>query len=82
LFKSYIEFLLTLQPETLQDVGFWAAVRVSCNSLSARQTSDGALYELTLAPAVALRGDGIFTTAGPHYAGGRAIAVGLPPGIR
>lgn len=82
LFKSYIEFLLTLQRETLQDVGFWAAVRVRSSSVNDPQASGGAVYELSLAPAVALRGDGVLPTAGPHYPGGRAIVVGQLPGIR
>lgn len=78
-FKSTIEFLLTLQRETLQDVGFWTGVRARSG---ARAGDDGSLYELALAPEVNLRGTGTLPTSGPYYPEGRAIVTGLPPGIR
>jgi hypothetical protein len=40
------------------------------------------LYEHVLAPDIELHGNGELTTAGPHYPGGRAIVVGVPPGMR
>jgi hypothetical protein len=82
LFKSYIEFLLTLQRETLQDVGFWGGVQVRRGLTIAQDASNRSLYELSIAPDVPLRGNGVLATAGPHYPDGRAIEVGLPPGIR
>ena len=71
--KAYIEFLLTLQRETLQDVGFWGATRAAATPLR---------YELSLAPGFNLRANGETLLSLPHYPIGRAIVVGLPPGIR
>jgi hypothetical protein len=71
LLKAYLELLLTVQRETVQDTGFWAGTRVASRSL----------YEHSLAPGFDLRANGELPTAGPHYPGGRAIVVGLPPGI-
>jgi hypothetical protein len=82
LFKSYIELLLTLQRETMQDVGFWAGVRVRQGSTKARDANLAGLYELSLAPDVALQGNGVPPATGPHYPEARAIVLGLPPGIR
>jgi hypothetical protein len=80
--KAYVELLLTLQRETLQDAGFWAGVRVRTGLNRATTGSARSLYEYSLAPDIELNGNGEQTTAGPHYPGGRAIIVGLPPGIR
>jgi hypothetical protein len=83
--KAYVEMLLTLQRETLQDVGFWAGTRVAAAPRSAGDAASAgqrSLYELSLAPGFELRANGELPTAGPHYPGGRAIVVGLQPGIR
>ena len=80
--KSYVEMLLTLQRETLQDVGFWAGTRVAAALPTAPSAGTQSLYEQSLAPGFELRANGELPTAGPHYPAGRAIVVGLPPGIR
>jgi hypothetical protein len=80
--KGYIELLLTLQRETLQDVGFWAGVRPRSLPANALNTGRVSLYELIGAPEVELSGNGVLPTAGPYYPEGRAIVVDLPPGIR
>lgn len=72
--KAYIELLLTLQRETLQDVGFWAALRPAA--------TPRALYELSLAPGLDLRAAGELPFSLPHYPIGRAIVLDRPPGIR
>jgi hypothetical protein len=82
LFKAYAELLLTLQRETLKDVGFWAGIRARTLLPGAPGGSARTLYESALAPDVELHGNGEQTTAGPHYPSGRAMVVGLPPGIR
>jgi len=82
LFKAYVEMLLTLQRETLQDVGFWAGIRPRSGVHATTTGSDRTLYENSLAPDVELHGNGTLMTSGPHYPSGRAIVFGLPPGIR
>jgi hypothetical protein len=82
LFKAYVEMLLTLERETLQDVGFWAGIRARPVLTEIPTDSAQSLYEHVLAPDIELHGDGELATAGPHYPGGRAIVVGLPPGLR
>lgn len=72
--KAYLELLLTLQRETLQDVGFWAGLRVAVGPRS--------LYELALAPGFELRAEGELPLALPYYPIGRAIVLDRPPGIR
>ena len=71
--KAYVEFMLTLHRETLQDVGFWAGIRVAATGLR---------YELSLAPGFDLRANGEQAYGLPYYPLGRAIVVGLAPGIR
>jgi hypothetical protein len=80
--KAYVEMLLTLQRETLQDVGFWAGTRVAAALPTAATAGARSLYEQSLAPGFELRANGELPTAGPHYPAGRAIVVGLAPGIR
>jgi hypothetical protein len=72
--KAHLEGLLTLQRETLQDVGFWVATRPVAGS--------AARYELSLAPGFDLRPSGELPFGLPHYPIGRTIVVGLAPGIR
>jgi hypothetical protein len=76
LLKGWLELLLTLQREALQDVGFWAATRVP--------TAPGpnSLYELALAPGFELQTSGELVHGLPYYPIGRAIVVDRPPGIR
>ena len=71
--KAYAELLLTLHREALQDVGFWAGIRVAATGLR---------YELSLAPGFDLRANGEQAYGLPYYPLGRAIVVGLAPGIR
>jgi len=82
LLKSYVEFLLTLQRETLQDVGFWAGTRVAGSLPAATQATTRSLYELSLAPGFELHANGELPLSLPYYPIGRAIVVGLEPGIR
>jgi hypothetical protein len=82
LFKSYLELLLTLQRETLEDVGFWAGIRARTVLRSSTTGGAQSLYEHSQAPDIDLQGNGELTSAGQHYPGGREIVVGLPPGIR
>jgi len=82
LLKSYVEFLLTLHRETLQDVGFWAGTRVVSALPTATPTATQSLYELSLAPGFELRANGELPLSLPYYPTGRAIVVGLEPGIR
>jgi hypothetical protein len=72
--KAHLEALLTIQRETVQDVGFWAATQPV--------PSAPTRYELSLAPGFDLRADGELPFGLPHYPVGRTIVVGLPPGIR
>jgi hypothetical protein len=72
--KAHLEGLLTIQRETVQDVGFWAATR----PLPGAPTR----YELSLAPGFDLRAAGELPFGLPHYPVGRTIVVGLAPGIR
>jgi hypothetical protein len=72
--KSYIELLLTLQRETLLDVGFWAGVRPAAQP--------AALYEHALAPGFDLRANGEPLLSTTYYPAGRAIMLDRPPGIR
>lgn len=72
--KAHLEALLTIQRETVQDVGFWAATRPLPGA--------PARYELSLAPGFDLRADGELPFGLPHYPVGRTIVVGLAPGIR
>jgi hypothetical protein len=72
--KAHLEALLTIQRETVQDVGFWAATQPVPGA--------PARYELSLAPGFDLRADGKLPFGLPHYPGGRTIVVGLAPGIR
>jgi hypothetical protein len=79
LLKAWIEHLLTLQREALQDVGFWAAVRV----VSPWPAAGGwPIYELALAPGFDLQAAGELPYGLPYYPIGRAIVFDLPPGIR
>ena len=80
--KGYIEHLLTLQRETLQDVGFWGGMRVTSILPSAAQANARSLYEQSLAPGFELRANGEQPYSLPYYPLGRAIVVGLPQGIR
>ena len=87
LIKSYMEFLLTLQRDTLQDVGFWAGTRVTMVPITPSTPKQGGTpswYEHSLAPGFDLRANGEMPYGLPHayYPIGRAIVVGLPPGIR
>lgn len=72
--KAYLELLLTLQRETLLDVGFWAALRPAALPYS--------LYESSLAPGFDLRAAGELTLSLPYYPIGRAIVLDRLPGIR
>jgi hypothetical protein len=72
--KAHLEGLLTIQRETLQDSGFWAAVRPVAGAAQR--------YELSLAPGFDLRHGGELPFGLPHYPVGRTIVVGLAPGIR
>jgi hypothetical protein len=81
LLKAYVEFLLTLQRETLQDVGFWGGIRVAAVLPATAQAATHSLYEQVLAPGFELRANGELPYALPHYPLSRAIVVGLPPGI-
>jgi hypothetical protein len=72
--KAYLELLLTLQRETLLDVGFWAALRPAALPHS--------LYESSLAPGFDLRAAGELPFSLPHYPIGRAIVLDRLPGIR
>jgi hypothetical protein len=74
--------LLTLQRETLQDVGFWAGTRLVGALPTAAQTRTQSLYVLALAPGFDLRANGELPLALPYYPIGREIVVSLPPGIR
>lgn len=80
--KSYVEFLLTLQRETLQDVGFWGGIRLARALPTPALARTQSLYEQALAPGFELRADGEQPYGLPYYPPGRAIVVGLPPGIR
>lgn len=80
--KSYVEFLLTLQRETVQDVGFWGGTRVAAALPTPALAGTRSLYELSLAPGFELRANGELPPALPYYPVGRAIVVGLEPGIR
>jgi hypothetical protein len=82
LLKSYVEFLLTLERETLQDVGFWGGMRVSSALPAPAQAGTRSLYEQALAPGFELRANGELPHSLPYYPSGRAIVVGLPPGIQ
>ncbi len=81
LLKAYVEFLLTLQRETLQDVGFWGGIRAARALPAAAQAGTHSLYEQVHAPGFELRANGELPYSLPHYPLGRAIVVGLPPGI-
>jgi hypothetical protein len=81
LLKSYVEFLLTLEREALQDAGFWGGIRVTRPLPSATQAGTHSLYEQMLAPGFELRANGELPYSLPYYPLGRAIVVGLPPGI-
>ncbi len=81
LLKAYVELLLTLQRETLQDVGFWGGVRVVSALPAAAQADAHSLYEQELAPGFELRANGELPYALPYYPLGRAIVIGQPPGI-
>jgi hypothetical protein len=72
--KAHLEGLLTIQRETLQDVGFWAAVRPAIGAAAG--------YELSLAPGFDLQPRGELPFGLPHYPVGRTIVVGLAAGIR
>jgi hypothetical protein len=80
--KAYIEFLLTLQRETLQDVGFWGGIRVAGALPAPAQAGTHSLYDHALAPGFELRANGELPLSLPYYPVGRAIVVGLEPGIR
>jgi hypothetical protein len=80
--KSYVEFLLTLQRETLQDVGFWGGIRVAAALPAPAQAGTRSLYDHALAPGFELRANGDLPLSLPYYPIGRAIVVGLEPGIR
>jgi hypothetical protein len=80
--KSYVEFLLTLQRETLQDVGFWGGIRVAAALPAPAQAGTRSLYAHALAPGFELRANGELPLSLPYYPIGRAIVVGLEPGIR
>ncbi len=82
LLKAYVELLLTLQRETLQDVGFWGGMRIANALPATAQAGTRSLYEQALAPGFELRADGEMPYALSYYPLGRAIVVGLPPGIR
>lgn len=82
LLKAYVELLLTLQREVLQDVGFWGGMRVATAGPAPAQAGMSSLYEQALAPGFELRANGELPYSLPHYPLGRAIVVGLPPGIR
>jgi hypothetical protein len=69
-----MERLLTIQRETLQDTGFWAAVRPVAGAPQR--------YELSLVPGFDLRPGGELPFGLPHYLVGRTIVVGVAPGIR
>jgi hypothetical protein len=81
--KPYVELLLTLLRETVQDVGFWGGIRVArALPVSAVQAGTQSLYEQELAPGFELRANGEQPYSLPGYPLGRAIVVGLPLGIR
>jgi len=82
LLKAYVELLLTVQRETLQDVGFWGGIRIANALPVPAQTGTHSLYEQGLAPGFELRANGELPYSLPYYPLGRAIVVGLPPGIR
>jgi hypothetical protein len=77
-----VEFLLTLQRETLQDVGFWGGIRAARALPTPAQAGTHSLYEHALAPGFELRANGEQPYSLPTYPLGRAIVAGLPPGIR
>jgi hypothetical protein len=84
LIKTYMEFLLTMQRDALQDVGFWAGTRVVAAPQTPKQTGTRAWYEHALAPGFDLRANGEMPYGLPYayYPIGRAIVLDLPPGIR
>lgn len=82
LLKSYVELMLTLHRETLQDVGFWAGTRLASPLPTANRAASQSLYELSLAPGFDLHANGELALSLPYYPIGRAIVVGLEPGIR
>ena len=81
LLKAYVEFLLTLQRETLQDVGFWGGIRAARALPAPAQAGTRSVYEQALAPGFELRANGELPYPLPYYPAGRALVVGLPPGI-
>jgi hypothetical protein len=66
----------------VQDVGFWEGTRVRQAPLAAADGIAASRYEFALAPDIDLKATGEMISAGPHYPSGRAIVVGMPPGIR
>lgn len=80
--KAYVEFLLTLQRETVQDVGFWGGIRVNRVLPTPARAGTHSLYELSLAPGFELLANGEQPYSLSCYPLGRAITIGLPPGIR
>lgn len=80
--KAYFEFLLTLQRDTLQDVGFWGGIRVARALPTPALAGTHSLYEQSQAPGFELRANREQPYGPPDDPLGRAIVVGLEPGIR
>jgi len=76
-FWNGTELLLTLERETLEDVGFWASVDSDFTAAAA-----GRLLVIAEFPDVALHADGTIDTISAHYPAGRDFVIGRPPGIR
>lgn len=81
LFKAHIEQLLTISRFAVEDVGFWAGVRVPMSPGIATSGPIGSLYEFALAPDVDMHASGEAPPGGPYPSGRERKAVG-PPGIR